>query len=100
MVTEYNERGKFFTNIITKDPVHVLIQTANQRIEGEVHMRRDERLREEINQPERFLAITNAIIFDAIGTELYRTNLLMINSSQIIWLTPFSEMNTGQVENE
>lgn len=95
MVTEFNDRGKFFTNIISKEPVQVIIQTTHQRISGEVHVRRGERLKDELNQPEQFIAVTNASVWSADGTVELQSKLLVISCSQIVWVIPANEILTA-----
>jgi hypothetical protein len=50
MSTHYDEKGKFFTDIISKKDVPVTIQTLHNSIEGIVHIRRGERLKDELNE--------------------------------------------------
>ncbi|HEX2980357.1 MAG TPA: hypothetical protein VHO48_08845, partial [Anaerolineaceae bacterium] len=64
MTTEFNERGKIFTNVISKRPVPVVIQTPTNRIEGTVHVTPSERVKDELNHSDMFLAVTDAIVFD------------------------------------
>jgi len=95
MVTEFNDRGKFFTNVISKDPVQVIIQTTHQRIIGEVHVRRGERLKDELNQPDQFIAVTNASVLRTDGNVELQTKLLLISSAQIVWVMPANEIMTA-----
>ncbi len=92
------ERTKIFSNVIFKRPVAVVIQTANHRITGNVHVRPDDRLRDELNKSEPFLAVTDASIFDLEGQALYRSKFLAVNVSHIIWLVPQSEITSLQDE--
>lgn len=96
MFNPYEEKGKIFTNIITKKPVEVIIQTTKNLIRGKVHIRPDERLKDEINLPESFLAVTEATIFDEQDKILYRSNFLAVNRSQIVWLVPEEELQHAE----
>jgi hypothetical protein len=95
METNINDKGKIFTNVITKKPVSVTIQTKTQRIHGELYVRIGERLKDEINSAEQFLAVTNAIVFDNVNLEKvqYRCHFLLVNLEQIIWLIPDDEID-------
>ena len=43
MDIEFDEKGKFFTNVVTKISVPATIQTTGRLIRGEVHVRKGER---------------------------------------------------------
>ena len=91
MVLEFDEKGKFFTEIISKDLVLSLIQTMTHRIRGHVHVRKGERLSDEINQTNHFLAVTNAEINSLDGEIFYTCDFLAVNREQIVWLMPIEE---------
>ena len=88
MSMEYDDKGKFFTNIVSKIPVFVLIQTTTHLIRGQIHIRPTERVKDELDQSEPFLAVTEASILDADGREARRTPFLAVQRSQIIWAMP------------
>jgi hypothetical protein len=92
MVTDFDERGKVFTQIITKRPVLVTLQTTSQLIKGNIHIRPNERIKDELNQDENFIAVTNATIIDNQGQIFLRCSFLTVNVSQIIWLVPDNEL--------
>ena len=52
MSLEFNEKGKYFTDIISKVAVPAVIQTVMHRIEGSVHIRMDERVKDELDRNE------------------------------------------------
>lgn len=91
MGVEFDEKGKFFTEIIAKDLVLSLIQTMTHRIRCFVHVRKGERLSDEINQTNHFLAVTNAEISSLEGEILYACDFLAVNREHIIWLMPIEE---------
>ncbi len=84
----FDEKGKFFTDVISKEAVPVIIQTPAGRIEGKIHIRPGERLKDAINQSEPFFAVTEATLYDLNQNRLYETNFLAIHREQIIWLLP------------
>jgi hypothetical protein len=91
MVLEFDEKGKYYTDVVTKDVVQCQIQTVTHRIRGFVHVHKGERLSDEINQANLFLAVTNAEIFTLEGKIVYTSNFLAINLEHIIWLMPIEE---------
>jgi len=95
MVTQYDEKGKIFTTVITKKPVEVIIQTTIHKIIGFVHYRPDNRLIDELNAIDTFLAVTNGKIFDLNGDLLYQADFLTINIRHILWVVPAMETKQG-----
>ena len=91
MVVEYDEKGKFFTDVITKDLILTHIQTQTHRIRGYVHVRKGDRLSDEINCASTFLAVTNAEIYNLDGVILHTSDFLAINRGHIVWLMPIDE---------
>ena len=91
MNAQFDEKGKIFTNIITKKPVPVTIQTTTHRIHGELYVRPGERLKDELNCSEQFLAVTNASVFNAEGNEILQCDFLTLSLGQIVWLIPDAE---------
>jgi hypothetical protein len=91
MVVEYDEKGKFFTDVISKDMILSSIQTRTDHIRGYVHVRKGERLSDELNGSNGFLAVTNAEIINQEGEILYTCKFLAVNRSQIVWLMPIDE---------
>jgi hypothetical protein len=88
MKIEYDDKGKFFTDVITKTPVSVTIQTVTQRIHGTVHVHPEERLKDELDKAEQFLAVTDAAIYDQEGKVLHECQFLAVNCGQIVWVMP------------
>ena len=88
MSLEFNEKGKYFTDIISKVAIPAVIQTIMHRIEGSVHIRVDERVKNELDRNELFLAVTNAKVFGLDGAVLYETDFMTVSRSQIVWVIP------------
>jgi len=96
MSLEFNDKGKYFTDIISKVTVPAVIQTTIHRIEGSVHIRMDERVKDELDRNEPFLAVTNAKVFGLDGAVLYETDFMTVSRSQIVWVIPSDEIaNAG-----
>jgi hypothetical protein len=88
---EYDEKGKFYTDVISKIAVPVNLQTVNQFIRGFVHVRQGERLKDELDRNELFLAVTNASIFGADGKIEFEAKFIAVRREQIIWIMPVEE---------
>ncbi|RPH58413.1 MAG: hypothetical protein EHM81_10030 [Chloroflexi bacterium] len=89
MSIEFNEKGKYFTDIVSKVAVPAIIQTITHRIEGSIHVRLDGRVKDELDRPEMFLAVTNAKIIAGDGkTVLYETDFMTVARSQVVWVIP------------
>jgi hypothetical protein len=95
MVLEFDEKGKIYTEVISKDVVLSHIQTMTHRIRGGVHVRKGERLSDEINKSDPFLAVTRAEIYNPEGEILYTRDFLLINREYIVWLMPIEEPQDG-----
>lgn len=92
MITEFDDKGKIYTNVIAKRPVPAVIQTPTHRIQGEIHVRPNERIKDELNRSENFLAVTNATVYDEKGIAVYHCSFLTLNCKQIVWLIPQEAM--------
>ncbi len=101
MNIRYDDKGKFFTDVITKDAVPSIIQTLVSRIQGNMHVRINERVKDELNRGEQFLAVTNAKIFNLEGEKVRESEFILINRDHVIWVVPdeentvFSELSGG-----
>jgi hypothetical protein len=98
MSTHYDEKGKIFTDVITKEPIHVVIQTTTmQRIHGIMFVSPHERVKDELNRAERFLAVKDASVHDHQGNLIHQCAFIAVNRDQIAWLIP-NEGSGHQVE--
>jgi hypothetical protein len=88
MVTQYDEKGKFFTQVVSKHPVPVTIQTIENRIQGTMHIKPDLRVKDELNGQERFIAVTDAVVYNNRDEEIFRIDFLVVNLDHIVWLVP------------
>jgi hypothetical protein len=91
MTLEFNERGKYFTDIISKVAVRAIIQTTIHRIEGAIHVRMNERVKDELDRTETFLAVTDAKIFGPDGTVIQESEFMSVARSQIVWIIPIDK---------
>jgi hypothetical protein len=88
MAIHYDDKGKFFTDLVMKEARPVLIQTLTHRIQGNFYVRPGVRIKDQINQEEMFLALTEASVYDLSGEELYHCDFLLVNRAHLIWLLP------------
>ncbi|NOZ00075.1 MAG: hypothetical protein GXP40_12885 [Chloroflexi bacterium] len=98
MTLEFDDKGKFFTTVISKAPVPALVQTTTHLIRGLVHIRRDERLKDELDRDELFLAITDASVLGADGQVLHHASFMAVRRAQIVWVIPDDERESGEGE--
>ena len=98
MSIEYDEKGKFYTNVISKITIVSLLQTSTHLIRGAVHVRQGDRLKDELENEEDYIAVTNASIYDSNGAVAYSNPFLAVQKSQIVWIMPVEdEANKGEV---
>lgn len=97
MTIQYDEKGKFFTDVVTKFPTSAVIQTATHLVRGLVHVRQGERLKAELERDEKFLAVTRATVHGADGGVLFEAPFMAIQRSQIVWIMPVGK--EGEDEN-
>lgn len=90
MDVRIDDRGKFFTPHVAKDTVQALVRTTDHLVVGHVYVRPDRRLKDELNaEAGRFLAITNATVYDETGDhQLYQTSFLLVSYAQVILIGP------------
>ncbi|MCI0519796.1 MAG: hypothetical protein L0Z70_06005 [Chloroflexi bacterium] len=92
MSLQYDEKGKYFTEVVATDAVPVIIQLVQTRVEGRMHVRSGGRIKDELNKPEQFLAVTDAIVFGPENQFLYEVEFLAVNRSHIVWIIPEEEI--------
>jgi hypothetical protein len=68
-----------------------IIQTTTNLIRGLIHVRQDERLKDELEIDERFLAVTDVSVMNAEGKEIYTSPFLAVQKDQIVWVMPLKE---------
>lgn len=88
MTVEYDEKGKIFTEVVPKIAIPAVVQTSAQLIRGNVHVRRDERLKDELDRDELFLAVTDASVIDSDGQTLHQARFMAVRRAQIVWVMP------------
>lgn len=88
MTIEYDEKGKFYTNIVHKIPVPAILQTTTNLIRGFIHVRQGDRIKDELENQGQFIAVTEASILDADGKIVFSGPFISVQKEQIIWIMP------------
>lgn len=88
MTIEYDEKGKRFTDIVTKRSVYATVQTTTHLMRGHIHVRRDQRIKDELDLDEKFLAVTDVQVLSDDGQVLFQAPFLAIHRDHIIWVVP------------
>lgn len=95
---EIDKKGKYFTDVIKKEAVAAKIQTLTHLVDGEIYIRREYRLKDELDVPELFLAVTNATLYTQDGQVFLRAKFIAIKRDQIIWVTTAQEIVKDEPE--
>ncbi len=96
MTIEFDEKGKFFTDLVPKVAVHAVVQTTGPLVRGNVHVRQGERLKDELDRDELFLAVTDATVLGPDGQPMFEAPFLAVRRAQIVWVMPDQEESKSQ----
>jgi hypothetical protein len=88
MTIEYDEKGKIFTEVISKIPVQATVQTTTHLMRGRLHVRRDQRIKDELDASENFIALTEVSVLGPDGQTLFQAPFMAVRRSHIIWVIP------------
>lgn len=88
MTIDFDDKGKIYTDVVPKVAIPAVVQTTTHLIRGNVHVRRDERLKDELDRDELFLAITNASVIGSDGQTLHQARFMAVRRAQIVWVMP------------
>jgi len=91
MTIEYDDKGKIFTDVVSKVAIPAVVQTTQHLIHGNIHVRRDERLKDELDRDELFLAMTDVSMIGEGGQELHTSRFVAVRRAQIVWVMPARE---------
>ena len=94
MSIEYDEKGKIFTDVVSKIAVYATIQTTTHMMRGRIHIRRDQRVKDELDQNESFLALTEVNVLGSDGNVLFEAPFLAVRRNHIVWVIP--DPKTGE----
>ena len=90
----YDEKGKVFTDVVSKVAIQATVQTTTHLMRGYLHVRRDQRIKDELDHSEKFLALTDVSILGPDGQSLFQAPFVAVQRAQIVWLIP--EQNTDE----
>ena len=88
MTIDFDDKGKIYTDVVPKVAIPAVVQTTTHLIRGNVHVRRDERLKDELDRDELFLAITDASVIGSDGQSLHQARFMAVRRAQIVWVMP------------
>ena len=94
MSFDYDDKGKIFTDVVSKIAVYATIQTTTHMLRGRIHVRRDQRIIDELDVQENFIALTDVTVQGADGQTLFQTPFLAVHRSHIVWVLP--EQKSGE----
>jgi hypothetical protein len=95
MTIEYDEKGKFYTDIVTKISIPSILQTTTLLTGGKLYVRGGERLKDKWERGELFTAVTDAKVYDAAGNIVFSGPFLAVRREQIVWVMPVDMNNDG-----
>ncbi|HVF24330.1 MAG TPA: hypothetical protein VNA23_00485 [Anaerolineales bacterium] len=94
MSIEYDEKGKIFTDVVSKTAIHATIQTTTHLLQGYIHVRRGQRIKDELDRDKDFLALTDVSVLGSNGQSLFQAPFLAVLRAHIVWVMP--EEKTSQ----
>jgi hypothetical protein len=100
MAIEYDEKGKMFTDIVSKVSIYVTIQTTIHMMRGRMHVRRDQRVKDELDNNENFLALTDVHVLGPDGQTLFQAPFLAVRREHVVWVIPEQPEQKSSEENQ
>jgi hypothetical protein len=89
MSVRFDPKGKYFTDVVSKLPLAVTIQTTEGVLHGTLHIHRQKRLLDELNEPPLFIAVTDVHMVK--GDHTIKAGFISLHKDQIIWVLPDDE---------
>jgi hypothetical protein len=87
-----DEKGKFFTERITKGRVDVIITTVKGHIRGYIYLTNGERVKDMLNsRTERFIAVSEATTSAPDGSDVMEVELMAVNKDHIVSVVPIDK---------
>jgi hypothetical protein len=83
---------------VPTERIEALIRAGDQLIVGRLHAEPGKRIKDEMNlNSTRYIAITDASVYDATGRELlYKSDFLLLANEHILSVTPRQSVTAGQ----
>jgi len=73
---------------VSKIAIFATIQTTTHLLRGRIHVRRDQRVIDELDLNENFLPITDVSVMGPNGETLFEAPFLALQRSHIVWVFP------------
>ena len=87
-----DEKGKFFTERITKGRVDVLITTVKGHIRGYIYVASGQRVKDMLNaHSERFIAVSDVTASALDGSDVIEVELMAVNKDHIVSVVPIDK---------
>ena len=84
-----DQKGKYYTTRVSKRTAKVRILAQGVLISGVMYLLLDNRVKDELNNGERFIAITDAELREpGSNTLLSQGETMILNKDQIVWVIP------------
>jgi uncharacterized protein DUF6812 len=82
---------------VPTERIEAFIRMRDQIVMGRLHAEPGKRLKDEMNHTStRFIAITDARVYDTSGQLLYETAFLLLANEHIVSVTPRGSVTAGQ----
>lgn len=82
---------------VPTERIEAFVRMREQLVVGRLHAEPGKRLKDEMNHTStRFIAITDARVYDASGQLLYETAFLLLANDHIVSVTPRGSVTAGQ----
>ena len=98
MMFEVDDKGKVFTDVVSKKPIAAVVQTTTHVLRGNIHVHPEQRIKDELDRDETFLAMTDVQVLGADGAVVQRAEFLAVQRSQIVWVIPAEEKKDEEAQ--
>ena len=93
MNIQVDEKGKLYTDVVRTVAVRATLQTVSHLMQGNIHVRIGDRLKDELDRPGPFLAVTEVEVVAADGRVLFRAPFIAVSRAQIVWVMEAAEQS-------
>jgi hypothetical protein len=89
MTLRLDRKGKYFTDVIKKNPVRAVIQIPTCQLEGTIHLHPGHRLLDDLEKGTGFLAVTEVSFLGQDNPD--PLDFMALNIEHILWIQPLEE---------
>jgi hypothetical protein len=82
----------FYSDKVRKIAVSVIIKTNDHIITGDLYTRPMNRVIDELITSDKFLALTDAVVYEKSGAVRFRTEFMTINRDQVVFIIPKEDL--------